>query len=821
MNGLCPACRRPYNDETIEWKVISPEEFKADLQKQARKKAEIRQKEAQKREAESLNRKHLAGLRVVQKNLVYVVGLSPRIREEDLLNTLRGPQYFGQYGKIVKIVVSKSKDGGQGGHQPMGVYVTFAKKEDAERCIAAVDGSENGGHILRLLPSCSSLLELLIVFPSRAQYGTTKYCSAYLRNETCTNKSCMFLHEPGEEKDSFTRQDLSSINVVSTQRPAHAPSNLSSSTTQVANRQAQSRNTTPHPQPLAAHPTTSDSHTMGRELSKEGISPSDGGDGSALPSSASWATRGVQQQSRRASQVASTSSPSPQGAPAVLGPKPVAAATDTQQEEQAAKASSAPAPESVPDQSPQDEDAMATQLSRLLDRLLKSAVSPHIRFTLATDLFSPEEYEALMRFPLLIDVNGGAKLRARKDAEAQRKADELAKTISRAAANTGSEDAPGSGSLQLGGEPEAPQDRRTSSAVMDLGEIGGQDQQHQPIQPPAQHPLSSVTTQDATFGQNYASGKMLASLLGNGRGLTAPEQTPQHQLPLKVGHAQPTAFFDQFVPGASQSQQPQPEQLQQVQEASLQGHARQTSRFAFANESGASSATVKPAANAKILAQQAAMMPNTTANHSNVAQTHQQYAGSQYYGGAIPIPPPGLKSRGATPTSGGGLFGHGQAFPSSFVGGPNMAGTVGAVDNKPELLRELIRTRGALAGATGNGHGAETAKRELMSPFLSHFPSGSTPAPAPSLVGTPFGLQPAAYQDYGLQNQKKKGKKHRQANTSSIGGGGIVDLADPSILHARMQPQNGAGLGQGLYSGQSQGGFNPAGATYGGAINRW
>ena len=26
MNGLCPACRRPYDDSTIEWKTISPEE---------------------------------------------------------------------------------------------------------------------------------------------------------------------------------------------------------------------------------------------------------------------------------------------------------------------------------------------------------------------------------------------------------------------------------------------------------------------------------------------------------------------------------------------------------------------------------------------------------------------------------------------------------------------------------------------------------------------------------------------------------------------------------------------------------------------------
>jgi len=96
-----------------------------------------------------MNRKHLSGLRVVQKNLVYVVGLNPRIREEDLHRMLRGPQYFGQYGKIIKIVVSKGKDGQGSASQPLGVYVTFARKEDAEKCIAAVDGTENGGRVLR------------------------------------------------------------------------------------------------------------------------------------------------------------------------------------------------------------------------------------------------------------------------------------------------------------------------------------------------------------------------------------------------------------------------------------------------------------------------------------------------------------------------------------------------------------------------------------------------------------------------------------------------------------------------------------------------
>ena len=43
----------------------------------------------------------------------------------------------------------------------------------------------------------------------RAAHGTTKYCSSYLRGQPCPNPNCMFLHEPGEEADSYTRKDLS------------------------------------------------------------------------------------------------------------------------------------------------------------------------------------------------------------------------------------------------------------------------------------------------------------------------------------------------------------------------------------------------------------------------------------------------------------------------------------------------------------------------------------------------------------------------------------------------------------------------------------
>lgn len=43
-----------------------------------------KQKEREKKELENMNRKHLANMRVVQKNLVYVVGLSSKLAKEEV-----------------------------------------------------------------------------------------------------------------------------------------------------------------------------------------------------------------------------------------------------------------------------------------------------------------------------------------------------------------------------------------------------------------------------------------------------------------------------------------------------------------------------------------------------------------------------------------------------------------------------------------------------------------------------------------------------------------------------------------------------------------
>jgi hypothetical protein len=62
---------------------------------------EKKQKDRERREMENANRRHLANMRVMQKNLVYVVGLPPKLAHEEvkishvnpLSNLLMGTYY--------------------------------------------------------------------------------------------------------------------------------------------------------------------------------------------------------------------------------------------------------------------------------------------------------------------------------------------------------------------------------------------------------------------------------------------------------------------------------------------------------------------------------------------------------------------------------------------------------------------------------------------------------------------------------------------------------------------------------------------------------
>lgn len=676
----------------------------------------------------------------MQKNLVYVTGLTPTVPEDELLKTLRKQEFFGQYGNIQKISISNRK-APDGQPQSLGIYVTFEKKEDAARCIAAVNGSHNGDRILR------------------AQLGTTKYCSAWLRNEQCGNRQCMFLHELGEEEDSYTRQDLSSLNSIHTQRPL---SNVPGSSRSASRQQGGA----PQVPPPIAQP-------MVRTSSKEG---SEMGDGPILPASANWA-RTTQQRSRRGSHATSGAASSP----AISSSLPVTAESAQEAVE------SSPPPEEPPAASAPSSRKTEKQPASLSAPQEIANVQPRVRdpyalpdfgdvmkrFMALPDFTPPKEHDD--SFPPLFDPYGGYKRRVmREEEEKENPAAEQEEQPDKL-----SEGEPESGSHALGGEPE---DRDQE----------GFDQRRNPA------PIQRTAT-DALFGPSLTSS--FAQGAGNIGSVGSRSMTPQ-----QFGRPQ-SGFADQVPPGLSAPQSSLFQGQGQGQaQGQGQGHSRQQSRFSFANENASGSTKVNLAANPRLMAQQTSMMPSS----------FQSQPGNQFYGSSMPGPPPGLKSTG-TPPGVGGMFGQGQGFGAGF-GAPSK-------DNANELLRSMF--------SRGTSNAQETGKREYFSSsFQNQYPTSSTsstPAPAsgPNVLASLYASQPGAFQDFGPK-QKKKGKKHRHANTSSSGGSALVDLADPSILQARMQQQQhqqqGSNAGQGLFGGQSQGGYNPNmmyGANAGAGYGRW
>lgn len=137
-------------------------------------------------------------MRVIQRNLVYVIGIPQKYADEDIL---RKNEFFGQFGSIKKIIINKrneqarftepfKKYQGESIESTASAYVTFSNDFEARWFIQEVDESILDGKVLR----CT--------------FGTTKYCSFYLKSIPCQNTDCMYLHETKPQEDILTKDEL-------------------------------------------------------------------------------------------------------------------------------------------------------------------------------------------------------------------------------------------------------------------------------------------------------------------------------------------------------------------------------------------------------------------------------------------------------------------------------------------------------------------------------------------------------------------------------------------------------------------------------------
>ena len=134
--------------------------------------------------------RNLENSRIIQKNLVYIIGLSLNLIKKDSL--LKNYEFFGQYGKITKFVINKNKT--YNSNNPNGpsysCYVTYSNDSESSLAILALDNAIIDNHIIK------------------ASYGTTKYCLNFLKNSKCLNKDCLFLHKFANEEDIISKDEL-------------------------------------------------------------------------------------------------------------------------------------------------------------------------------------------------------------------------------------------------------------------------------------------------------------------------------------------------------------------------------------------------------------------------------------------------------------------------------------------------------------------------------------------------------------------------------------------------------------------------------------
>ncbi|KAL6545304.1 hypothetical protein OROGR_009178 [Orobanche gracilis] len=240
--GRCPACRSIYEKE----KIIA---MQANCERTTTKISSKKSKPPKAKPKANEVKKDLTNIRVIQRKMAYVIGLPLTLADEDVLQR---KEYFGQYGKVTKVALSRTAGGAiqqftndtcslMNSKQTWGIlflslvlkwfvggsiwplvfldldtqlrlvldrrifnstgevinfahiYITYSKEEEALRCIQSVHGFVLEGRFLR------------------ASFGTAKYCHAWLKNMPCNNPACLYLHIIGSENDSFGKDEVAAV----------------------------------------------------------------------------------------------------------------------------------------------------------------------------------------------------------------------------------------------------------------------------------------------------------------------------------------------------------------------------------------------------------------------------------------------------------------------------------------------------------------------------------------------------------------------------------------------------------------------------------
>ena len=128
-----------------------------------------------------------SNIRVICKNILYLIGIPYEIANED---TLIKKEYLGQYGSIQKIIINKNgylKN--ESDYPTYSSYITYSSEIEASLALLSLNNSNHSNYKLN------------------ACYGTNKYCNSFLKGIECNNKDCYYLHEIADQNDIINKNE--------------------------------------------------------------------------------------------------------------------------------------------------------------------------------------------------------------------------------------------------------------------------------------------------------------------------------------------------------------------------------------------------------------------------------------------------------------------------------------------------------------------------------------------------------------------------------------------------------------------------------------
>jgi RING/Ubox like zinc-binding domain/RNA recognition motif. (a.k.a. RRM, RBD, or RNP domain) len=200
LNGLCPACRTPYEEQNFTFKEVSTEaavkeaKERATAKKERERREKLLELERERARAQEVSQQkqktNLKHARFIQRNLVYVIGLSLTLAREEYL---RRSDMFGRFGRIIRVLVNRAHpyNADAPGGPSIAAYIQFARDIDASAAVRAMNNIVFDGREIRTAIAC------------------TKYCDTFVKSGLhCGNADCMYVHEPSPPDDVLSREDV-------------------------------------------------------------------------------------------------------------------------------------------------------------------------------------------------------------------------------------------------------------------------------------------------------------------------------------------------------------------------------------------------------------------------------------------------------------------------------------------------------------------------------------------------------------------------------------------------------------------------------------